>query len=160
VTDQPNPGDLPARMAAAIRSHTVDASRTDWWNEQHPYCVCGEQVSDWDDHAAKAAMEVRWEDHAATVAELGEALRKLERAISEHQVTQERLAEVRRDVEGLRAERDAFKAAVADVRRLQELTIAASCRVQAIHQAVDTLAVLDRALGTPETPGDAEERAR
>lgn len=48
------------------------------------------------------------------------------------------------------AERDAFKVAIAEVRRLQELTIAASCRVQAIDQAVDTLAVLDRALAATE----------
>lgn len=35
------------------------------------------------------------------------------------------------------------EAAIARVRRLCELTIAASCRVQAIEQARDTLAVLD-----------------
>lgn len=52
----------------------------------------------------------------------------------------------------LRAERDALNAAVADVRRLCEMTIATSCRAQAIDQAVDTLAVLDRALDTPTAP--------
>lgn len=51
------------------------------------------------------------------------------------------------------AERNAFKAGVAEVRRLCELTIAASCRMQAIDQAVDTLAVLDRTLPAPESTG-------
>ncbi|WP_031165992.1 hypothetical protein [Streptosporangium roseum] len=45
-------------------------------------------------------------------------------------------------------ELEAARAAIARVRRLCELTIAASCRVQAIEQARDTLAALD----SPEEP--------
>lgn len=60
----------------------------------------------------------------------------------------------------LRAERDALEAAIADVRRLCEMTIAASCRVQAIDQATDTLAVLDRALAVPESHGGAPTEGR
>jgi hypothetical protein len=56
------------------------------------------------------------------------------------------------EIERLRAQRAVLKAAVADVRRLCDMTIAASCRVQAIHQAEDTLAVLDRALPAPDAP--------
>lgn len=49
-----------------------------------------------------------------------------------------------------KAEREAAEnqAAIARVRRLCDLTIAASCRVQAVEQARDTLAALD---DTPET---------
>lgn len=69
------------------------------------------------------------------------------------------LPELIEDLEAAEAKRDALKAAIAEVRRLCDLTIAASCRVQAIDQARDTLAVLDRSLGrtldAPETPGDA-----
>ncbi|MGI3199631.1 hypothetical protein ACRJ4W_15370 [Streptomyces sp. GLT-R25] len=46
----------------------------------------------------------------------------------------------------LRAARDRNAMAVAEVRRLCDLTISASIRVQAIDQAVDTLAVIDRVM--------------
>lgn len=44
---------------------------------------------------------------------------------------------------------EAAEAAIARVRRLCELTINTSCRVQAIDQAQDTLAALDRTNSTP-----------
>lgn len=52
----------------------------------------------------------------------------------------------------LRARAEQAEAAVARVRRLCELTIKASCRVQAIDQARDTLAALDdtQASAVPE----------
>lgn len=55
-----------------------------------------------------------------------------------------------------REERDQLRKAVEDVRRLCDLTIASSCRVQAIDQARDTLAVLDRALADGTTRTDTE----
>lgn len=47
----------------------------------------------------------------------------------------------------VRAERDQLQLAVDKVRGLNQLTINASCRVQAVHQAEDTLRVLDDVLG-------------
>lgn len=45
-------------------------------------------------------------------------------------------------------------AAVAAVRRLSELTVEESSRVQAVEQARDTLAVIDKVLAGEATPGD------
>ncbi|WP_433330053.1 hypothetical protein [Spirillospora sp. CA-294931] len=60
---------------------------------------------------------------------------------------------MRERAEQAERERDEALAAIAEVRRLQRLTIAASCRVNAIEQAQDTLAVLDRfAPDSPSTP--------
>ena len=49
------------------------------------------------------------------------------------------------DLQAWRERAESAEAAIARVRRLCELTIAASCRVQAIDQARDTLAALDDA---------------
>jgi hypothetical protein len=53
-------------------------------------------------------------------------------------------------LERLAAERDALKATVERVRYLCKLTIATSCRMQAINQAEDTLRILD-APSAPQT---------
>jgi hypothetical protein len=47
------------------------------------------------------------------------------------------------ELQAWRERAEKAEAAIARVRRLCELTIAASCRVQAIDQARDTLAALD-----------------
>lgn len=168
-----DPGDLPARMADAIRDANGTPEALAWW-QQHPQLIPAHVY-------AAAALSVRSEDHAATVAELAQALRSAEHA--EGELASRRGHERRWELEHERAERleaelaetrekpsdavvkadahfttyletvaqrDALKAAIAEVRRLQEMTIAASCRVQAIEQAEDTLAVLDRALAVPE----------
>lgn len=48
------------------------------------------------------------------------------------------------DVVTWRQRAEQAETAVQEVRRLQEMTIASSCRVGAIEQAEDTLAALDR----------------
>jgi hypothetical protein len=166
------PGDLPARMAAEMQQHGLD--------EQTGDCICGEAVTDWDGHLAAAALSVRWEHAAAQAVEVErlraelaeetaqlEALHKLANRSAEAakrdrterdtaRLIVEELQALRDSLYGqldsAQAERDALKAATDEVRRLCNLTIAVSCRRDAIDQAVDTLAVLDRALDAPETP--------
>jgi hypothetical protein len=97
-----DPGDLPARMAAEMRQHHhLDINHPEWAVADDT-CECGETVTDWDAHRAAAAMGVRDEHLAATVAENAELRRREEHAVKEHQVTRERLAEARREVAELR----------------------------------------------------------
>ncbi|MEE1838162.1 hypothetical protein [Streptomyces sp. SP17KL33] len=57
----------------------------------------------------------------------------------------------------LRAERDRLQRAVDDVRRFNETTAEASCRVQAVEHARDTLNILDRALDPAAPPQDGKK---
>jgi hypothetical protein len=68
--------DLRERLAAAIRSHNIDETRIDWWNEQDPYCVCGEQVKDWDEHAAKVALATLLGDSGELLDRMSDAIDK------------------------------------------------------------------------------------
>ena len=88
-------------------------------------------------------------------AAVAEARAALDRASTEMVGAQARLnestvmhTENAKAITDLSAELDEARAAIARVRRLCEMTIASSCRVQAIDQARDTLAVLDRPEGT------------
>lgn len=47
------------------------------------------------------------------------------------------------ELAALRARAEKAEALIANVRRLCDMTIASSCRIQAINQAEDTLAILD-----------------
>jgi hypothetical protein len=162
-----DPGDLPARMAEAIVRYFADP----------PFDV--DLPSLWRG-AAEVALSVRWEHAAAQAVEVErlraelaeetaqlEALHKLANRSAEAakrdrterdtaRLIVEELQALRDSLYGqldsAQAERDALKAATDEVRRLCNLTIAVSCRRDAIDQAVDTLAVLDRALDAPETP--------
>lgn len=80
-----------------------------------------------------------------------------ERAETEARLHTEQAARLRAEARTARthAEAVATQAAVAEVRRLCDLTIAASVRVDAVHQAHDTLAVIDAITGTDPLPGDA-----
>ena len=79
-------------------------------------------------------------ERAEAVAELLEARAMLERANARA---------ARTHAEAVNAQ-----AAVAEVRRQCQLTIDASVRVQAVEQARDTLAVVDRCMAGATTPGD------
>lgn len=92
-----DPGDLPDRMAAEMERHNVDESQPPPATLDADYCTCGELIKNWRQHIAAAVMSVRWEGHAATVAQLAQALARAEHAEKEHQVTRERLAEARRE---------------------------------------------------------------
>ncbi|MFD6335696.1 hypothetical protein ACFWGI_39765 [Streptomyces niveus] len=63
------------------------------------------------------------------------------------------LEESRGRVDGLRAEVEKVRAAVHEVRRLCDLTIDVSIHVEAVNQARDTLAILDRHASAQTTEG-------
>lgn len=86
-----DPGDLLARMAAAMRD---------------PSCECLTHDGPCIEHLVAAALSVRWEHAAHLAARVGDAERRAEHAESEHQVTQDRLAEARRELAQAREERD------------------------------------------------------
>lgn len=79
-----------------------------------------------------------------------------ERAETEASLLTAQADKLRADARAARthAEAVAAQAAVAGVRRLCDMTIAASVRVDAVHQALDTLAVIDAITGTDPLPGD------
>jgi hypothetical protein len=83
--------DLPALTAEAIRAE---------FNKTAIVCEHTQVISF--GALAAAALSVRCEVHAATVAENAELRRREEHAVKEHQVTRERLAEARREVAELR----------------------------------------------------------
>lgn len=103
------PGDLPARMAEAIAAE---------WSKTAIVCEHTQVIGF--GALAAAAMYVRWEDHAQTVAENAELRRKEEHAVKEHQVTRERLAATRRTMhdlaENIKADAIARKTEVAALR--------------------------------------------
>lgn len=72
-----------------------------------------------------------------------EAFDEVKSAQDRQQRAEDLVAELRRQIRVLERQRDELQAAIARVRRLCDLTIAASCRAQAIDQARDTLAALD-----------------
>lgn len=80
-----------------------------------------------------------------------------ERAETEARLYTEQAARLRAEARTARVHADAVTtlAAVAEVRRLCDLTISASVRVDAVHQACDTLALLDSITGSGPLPGDA-----
>lgn len=81
-----DPGDLPARMAEALAN-----------------TVCGHTIlgAACFPCRAEAAMSVRWEDHAATIAQLAQALARADHAEKAAALTTERLAEARRVITAL-----------------------------------------------------------
>lgn len=138
-----DPGDLPARMLAAIRSHTIDEDREDWWDEQDPYCVCGEQVKDWDEHAAKAALSVRWEAFVQQGAENAALLARARYVEAELQGRTERAWQAQR-------ERDEARRELADVHHDLTLTVgdaytsARSAAVEVMRQLAAAEAEVER----------------
>lgn len=80
-----------------------------------------------------------------------------ERAETEALLHTEKAARLRAEARTARVHAEAVttQAAVAAVRRLCDLTISASVRVDAVHQARDTLAVIDSVTGGQPLPGDA-----
>jgi hypothetical protein len=67
-------------------------------------------------------------------------------------VTADETTRLRAELRDARWAAHATQAALDEVRRLCQLTIKASCRVQAIDQAHDTLAVIDAALKAADAP--------
>lgn len=100
-----DPGDLPARMAEAMREHRLDERSDD--EPGLTICVCGEQVVDFKTHWARVALSVRWEHAASQAAEverlqsaldgagqhIGDALRRLEESEAEVERLRAELAE-------------------------------------------------------------------
>jgi hypothetical protein len=80
-----------------------------------------------------------------------------ERAEMEARLHTEQAATARANARAARAHAEAVtaQAAVAEVRRLCDMTITASVRVDAVHQAQDTLAVIDAITEGKPLPGDA-----
>lgn len=80
-----------------------------------------------------------------------------ERAETEARLHDTRAALARANARAARAHAEAVtaQAALAEVRRLSDLTIAASVRVDAVDQARDTLAAIDRITADQPLPGDA-----
>jgi hypothetical protein len=80
-----------------------------------------------------------------------------ERAEMEARLHTEQAATARATARAARAHAEAVttQAAVAEVRRLCDMTIAESVRVDAVHQARDTLAALDSITEGKPLPGDA-----
>jgi hypothetical protein len=104
-----DPGDLPARMAAELTRHYVI-------DREASTCGCGETVTDWVDHIVAAAVSVRWEDHAATLARLAHAEARAEHAegelssrIEQHQRAVNRATAAERERDEAREERDAVR---------------------------------------------------
>lgn len=81
------------------------------------------------------------------------AVERLMRHLNEHEANVLRLRQSKNEA------LERAQAAIDRVRRLQELTIAASCRVEAINQATDTLAVLDGPKQAETTTTPARETA-
>jgi hypothetical protein len=80
-----------------------------------------------------------------------------ERAEMEARLHTEQAATARASARAARAHAEAVtaQAAVAEVRRLCDMTITGSVRVDAVHQAQDTLAVIDSITEGKPLPGDA-----
>ncbi|MEU9703046.1 nuclease-related domain-containing protein [Streptomyces sp. NPDC047981] len=99
------------------------------------------------DKSLEARLRIA-QQHAHTAdAERAEAVARLHEAQAALERANARAARVH-------AEAVNVQAAVAEVRRLSTVTIEASLRVQAVEQARDTLAVIDRCLAGEATPGD------
>lgn len=167
-----DPGNLPKRMAEAIVSHEwTDFPRSA--HNQHNYyaecAVCQRDVP----RITEVAMSVRDELVAHLSARAAEAEAKVEHAEAGAQLSSERLAKVQQELaetegnveawtntaSGWQARAEQAEAAIERVRRLQKLTIVASCRVQAIEQAHDTLTVLDGPQRPETTTTPARETA-
>ncbi|MCU1656133.1 MAG: hypothetical protein JWO57_789, partial [Pseudonocardiales bacterium] len=102
-----DPGDMPARMAEAMRSHFLSEKSDSWsdgLSDGLTYCVCGETVASWNLHRAQVAMSVRWEDHTATVAERDEQKRRGDQYCAEAAHWAGRVVDREAEVERLRAE--------------------------------------------------------
>jgi hypothetical protein len=107
-----DPGDLPARMAEAIRRHhNLDINNPEW-SVGEDTCECGETVMDWDAHRAAAAMSVRWEDHVATVAQLERLRAELKNMTLSRNGAHAMMGVHNRRADRLRTELDHTKAAL------------------------------------------------
>lgn len=117
-----DPGNLPARMAEAMRAHFLSEKSDSWsdgLSDGLTYCVCGETVASWNLHRAQAALSVRWEHAAHLAARVGDAERRAEHAESEHQVTQERLAEAQQHDAQCKRVWDQYPQAIDRLRQLR-----------------------------------------
>ncbi|WP_378238744.1 hypothetical protein [Actinomadura harenae] len=136
---------LPDEIEAAIEALR---SVLDVIEESKPYANCGNS------RAVRVYLEAR-PGAAPSAPDQGSA-----ELLARAEAAEDRLRQTASAVRGLADRADAAEAtadrwrkraeeaeaAIAGVRRLCDLTISASCRVQAIEQARDTLTVLDRTM--------------
>jgi chromosome segregation ATPase len=145
-----DPGDLPARMAEALKDAPVT-------------CLTSEDIK----LLAEVALSVRWEAFIAQAAENAQLRARVEHAEAGAQVSADRLAEARTEVERLRAElAEAIERANWLRGHAEWLSSERDALKAAARAALETpntnrtVRMLRAALDAPETPGDAKTEDR